>query len=180
MNSEENDEPELGLSFIRLMPLSWQLSDADAGSLKEEQQRMRNERLFQLLLLYDEYPIDRRDEEMEHASELDRVEAKLDAVIQLLAILIAERNSGSGERLVTVAAHHLQWIEDKMTSPADGDRLQICLEVDPRLPQPLKMTARVVQLKPVAADGIRVRVKLEDQGERIQQALEKLIVHHKV
>lgn len=175
MNNNQNSGPDIGLSFTRRMGLSWEHSDSDPGNIEAEADHMRNERLFQLILLYDEYPKERRDVASEQTSDLERMEAKLDAVIHLLAFLIAESESGAGERLVNLAAHHLEWEEGRLTSPAAGDRLCILLEIDPRLPRALKMAARVTQLTPIDADCVRVRVALEDQGERVQDALEKLI-----
>ncbi|MCB1751628.1 MAG: PilZ domain-containing protein [Gammaproteobacteria bacterium] len=175
MTTVEISEPGKGLSFTGHMPLSWKQLDADAREYEEAAVRARNGRLFQLLLLYDEYPAERRDEEGEHTGELERLEAKLDAVIQLLAFLIAERNRPAEKRPVTVTAHHLAWVERSGVSPVAGERLRILLEIDPRLPQPLELTARVVRLEPAGNGAVRVQAALEDQGERVQEALEKLI-----
>ena len=72
MNLKDNGEPDTGLNFTRRMPLFGQLFDEDVCDLEMEAQRMRNKRVFQLLLLYDEYPIERRNEEGgKHTSELD-------------------------------------------------------------------------------------------------------------
>jgi len=175
MNNKEQSEAGIGLSFARRMPLSWQRFKTDADGQEAGGESMRNERLLQLFLLYDDYHPDRREEEREYNNDLERVEAKLDAVIQLLGFLIRQRESNSGEHLVSVAAHFLEWDDEKQNTPATGDRLWVFLDIDPRLPQSLKMAGSVVQLTPVEADRIKVRVKLEDQGERIQEVLEKLI-----
>lgn len=175
MNGNENSGPGIGLSFTRLMPLAWQRVGKDADASASEAEQNRNERLLQLLLLYDDYPADRRNQEGEHSGDLERIEAKLDAVIHLLASLISQRESGLEKRLVSVAAQYLEWIEGKLTAPAAGDPLCILLEIDPRIPQPLKMVAQTVQLKPVDDDNVRVRVKLQNPGERAQEALEKMI-----
>lgn len=72
MNLKDNGEPDTGLNFTRRMPLFGQLFDADACDLEVEAQGIRNKRVFQLLLLNDEYPIERRNEEGgKHTSELD-------------------------------------------------------------------------------------------------------------
>lgn len=175
MNSNDESGPGIGLSFTRRMPLSWKCFAATAGGREERVERMRNERLLQLLLFFDEYHNDRRDEEGDHKSDLERVEAKLDAVIHLLRFLIEQNEGGADESLVTVAAHHLEWTEEKRNTPARRDRVWVLLEIDPRLPQALKLAAEVVQLTPIGADQVKVRVKLSDQGGRAQEALEKLI-----
>lgn len=74
MNSKEISEPGIGLSFTRLMPLTWQQAETDAGGLETEVEQIRNDRLLQLLLLYDDYPADRRDQEGEHTIRLAALE----------------------------------------------------------------------------------------------------------
>lgn len=69
MNGNENSESGFGLSFTRLMPLNWQHPEKDAAVFAVELEQLRNERLLRLLLFYDDYPIERRNQTGEHEGE---------------------------------------------------------------------------------------------------------------
>lgn len=175
MSGDKIDDSGIGLSFSSRMPLRWQRLDPDTDGFAAQRERLRNERLLQLLLLYDDYPIERRDGEGEQNSDLARLEAKLDAIIQLFATLIKGSEEEAPVRLVTISANYLEWEDRQLDGLALQDRLWILLQIDPRLPQPLKMAGSVVQITYVENSAAKIRVQLDKLGEFGQQALEKLI-----
>ena len=176
MHNETSSGPEIGLSFTSQMHLTWQ-PFAQATELRDntEELRLRNRRLLQLLLFYDGYHPEQRTEEIDQKNGLDRIEAKLDAVIQLLSFLCSQPDTDEEQRLVSLSAHYLEWAETEQIAPAVGERLHIRLGIDPRLPQPLELVGSVVQRIPQEVDRVKVRIALHDLGEPLQGILEKVI-----
>lgn len=136
----------------------------------------KNERLLRVALLSDEHPPERVDEEIGHPGELQRIESKLDLVLELLAELLTDSDAGMQPRSVRLGARGLEWVEPGQ-APAIGSTVVVSFVPDPGLPRPLSFHTRVLEVLP-EAQGSRVRVRFEVEGDAVRELLERLIFRH--
>jgi len=173
------NEPEAlsdGLLLEAVMPLNWQeLGEMEKG-VRPLFPAEKNERLLRVALLSDEHQLERVDEEIGHPGELQRIESKLDLVLELLAELLTDSDAGMQPRPVRLAARGLEWVEPGPV-PAAGSTVVVNFIPDPGLPRPLSFTARVLEVL-AETQGSRVRVRFEAEGDAVRELLERLIFRH--
>jgi hypothetical protein len=104
-----------------------------------------NEHLLRLLLFSDEWRPE-GDEEKEYATELLRIEAKLDLVLELLATLQPEERSLEICH-ASFSAAGVHWRPEAGEVPETGAPVWILLRPDQRLPRPLQLPAVVTEKK---------------------------------
>lgn len=88
-------------------------------------------------------PDSERESDHAYSKTLDRIEAKLDLSLTLLARLIGQQAILPPQRAVTLAAEGLSWSCPPDEAPADGSDVLIALYLSPRLPEPLHLWSRV-------------------------------------
>ena len=120
----------------RSLPLDWRPLDAEAQSLNTE----HNHLVFSLLDNLDEPAFQKS--ESEHASELMRLDAKLNVIMQLLGQLLQSRQSPQAAVAIRFSSDTLAWRVAQ--APAIGSRLQVSLYPDQTIPLALRFEARVL------------------------------------
>ncbi len=129
-----------GVSYTTTLPLSWR----DAGSIapsKIEHWQHTNLALLHALATIESIPGDRENELGPAAKAYERLEAKVDVMLDMLGRLLAERIEIPPEHALTLRADGLEWLD--RSAPAAGSEVVISLYLSPKLPQPLSLTASV-------------------------------------
>lgn len=122
----------------RSMPLTWMRQESTTASINPAQ----NHIVFSLLDNLDESPIS--TPETEKASELLRIESKLNVITQLLGLLLQDQQSPREATRVRFSNDTLAW--QVISSPPVGAELQVSLYPDANLPVALVFQARVLSV----------------------------------
>ncbi len=115
------------------------------------------------------------DEEPELAEDLQRLDAKLNVLIQLVARLLIRDASLPPLRSVRFHAAGLEWrIDDEDVHPGTG---LVTLHVSRHFPQPLVLPGRIVGVRG-DADGRWVSFAFEGLAPTVIELLERMIFRH--
>ncbi|MEJ2362089.1 MAG: PilZ domain-containing protein [Gammaproteobacteria bacterium] len=123
----------------RSMPLTWTRQESTAASVNPA----LNHIIFSLLDNLDEPLMSTPDSET--ASELLRIEAKLNVITQLLGLLLQERQSPQEAITVRFSNDSLAW--HVISAPPVGTLLQVSLYPEVNLPIALGFEARVLAVE---------------------------------
>lgn len=168
MHHETPDSFGTGLLLEDRLPLHWRVAvTPDAAP----QLQLSNEETLRVILSLDEHHVEAGDENPEFAHEVQRLESKINLILELVSQLLARQLQLPEELPVRLSAHEIEW--ETATAPAAGSPVVIEAYVCPRYPRPLFLPATV---QGVAAG--RARAVLDDLGEPVQELLEKLIFRH--
>ena len=173
MEQDDSKLQEQGLVYEGMTDLAWESRSEDKQGSAMGTETNRNERLLRVLSLFDEQIPERSEDETEAMSELLRIETKLDLVLELLSSLVASNEKKLRRLPIRLGAYGIEW-EEESIAPADGELLWLQFKLDLRLPQPLCLPARVVDVQ--AQPGKHtVRAEFEFQGAELPELLEKFI-----
>jgi Atypical PilZ domain, cyclic di-GMP receptor len=168
MTEQEAGSLGSGLVLEDRMPLRWSVSETPGGAPHQQQ---ANEETLRVILSLDEHHVEASDENPEFAHEVERLETKINLILELVSQVLARHLQLPEARPVRLSAHEIEW--ETATAPAVGSPVVIEAYVCPRYPRPLFLPATV---QGVAAG--RARAVLDDLGEPVQELLEKLIFRH--
>lgn len=115
------------------------------------------------------------DEQHELAEDLQRVEFKLNVLIQLVARLLAKSSDVPPVRSFRLNAHGLEWLtagEELLPGPA-----LISLHVSRHFPQPLKLPGRILG-QHRDGEGTWARFAFEGLTPSVVELLERLVFRH--
>jgi len=166
----------VGLAYHDEMPLGFralaQLPD------EAELQRLNTENHQILLLdasLEERHPVDPKDDDAIMRHELERLESKLNVIMQLLSRLLARDNVLPGDRKFRLAADGIEWDHDSMV-PLESAGI-VSLHINRTLPYPLELAGHVVGCHQA---GVRHRVAFAFDGvsANVVELLEKMIFRH--
>lgn len=166
----------VGLAYHDEMPLGFRAIAAIPD--EAELLRLSNENQQILLLdasLEERHPIDPKDDDVVVRHELERLESKLNVVMQMLARLLARENVLPGDRKFRLAADGIEWDNDE---PLKVDTLgMVALHINRTLPYPLQLPGKVVGCH---ANGSKHRVAFVFDGvaPHVIELLEKMIFRH--
>jgi len=149
-----------------------QAEGSDDGSLMS-MVNIRNQRLLQGLIALDD---SRRSDEGERSPEMIRLESKLDLLLDMMAVLVQRGEQHLRRTPVRLAASWLEW-QGVDGAVQVGEQVWVYLQIDPRLPQPLKLLAQVVTAEG-AGEYARVHVRLTQLSEECRDLLEKVIFRY--
>ncbi len=166
----------VGLAYHDSMPLGFRPLAAlpDAAELL----RINNENQQILVLdasLEERHPVDPKDDDAIMRHELERLESKLNVIMQLLSRLLARENIVPADRKVRLAPDGIAWDHDvALTLESVG---VAALHINRSLPYPLELVGRVVGCQ--QTDGIyRVAFAFEGVAANVIELLEKMIFRH--
>lgn len=160
-----------GVYFQAELPLAWHATEALA--VEAIQEWMHSNAVLLRALATMEAPAGERDIEStaENDKRLERLEAKLDLTLDLLAKLMARDTPKPPACPATVSATAIEWTSS--AAPACGTGM-ITLYIDPRLPQPLRLPAWVAE-SALTNDGHRTVAEFlhldEDTGEWLERTV---------
>lgn len=157
-----------GLVLEERLPLRWRAA-GPAGMTAVHLQH-DNEATLRALLSLDQHHIEVGEEGTEVAHELERLESKLNLVLDLLGQVLAHQLDIPPAVPVWLAAHQVEWQGEPPAAPGGG---VLELYLSTRYPRPLYLPATLH-----AAGGGRVRATFGELGEPVQDLLEQLIFRH--
>ena len=174
-NSEANPLAD-SLVYTATLPLSWTPRDHDCSDSEYVRVAEHNEHVLRCANLLGEQIRERVDEESETDSALMRLEAKVNLLLELVSKLDQRINQIPEAIQVRLASNGIEWICGG-TPPALDSSIWINLHIDNRIPEAMKIPARVLTLCE-EPNGTSVGAKFESLGEIAQELMEKIIFRH--
>ena len=174
-NSEANPLAD-SLIYTATLPLSWTPMDNNCPESEYVIVAEHNEHVLRCANLLGEQIREKVDEESETDSALMRLEAKVNLLLELVSKLGQRINQIPEAKQVRLASGGIEWITDS-APPAIGSSIWINLHIDNRIPEAMKIPARVLTLHE-DLHGSGVGAKFEPLGEMVQELMEKMIFRH--
>lgn len=150
------------------LPLRWRVSETPAAA---PHLLLSNEETLRVILSLDEHHVEASDENPEFAQEVQRLESKINLILELVSQVLARQLQLPEALPVRLSAHDIEW--ETAAAPAAGTPLLLEIYVCVRYPRPLYLPATVQ-----TASAGRVRAVFNDLGESVQELLERLIFRH--
>jgi hypothetical protein len=172
MEERMSDPLERGLVYKGEAGVAWELRLAETQEPTGAETE-KNERLLRVLSLFDEQGPERAEEEVEAVPELIRLETKLDLILELLFELVSTNEDKLRRVSIQLGAYGMEWEQDGLP-PDIEDPVWVALRLDRRLPQPIRLPARVLVVQSKGS-GHLVRVAFEHQRGELLELLEKFI-----
>ncbi len=164
------------LVYTARLPISWSPRDPSGSDSEYVRVAEHNEHVLRCANLLGEQHRDRVDEESETDSALMRLEVKVNLLLELVAQLDQRTNQIPEATEVRLASGGIEW-KCGDTPPALDSTVWINLYIDNRIPDAMKIPARVLTLRE-EPPGSNVGAKFESLGEMVQEHLEKMIFRH--
>jgi hypothetical protein len=164
------------LVYEDVLPLSWAALDDGSSAVNYSRVAEHNEHILRCVNLLSDQIKEKVDDESETEPALVRMEAKINLILEMLSKLAIEREGTPQPVQIRVAATGIEWLCTN-TQPSAGDKIQIKLHIDYRVPGALQLLGQVVSLTDTPS-GTAVHARFEDVGEGVQDQLEKLIFRH--
>jgi len=167
-----------GLAYADTLPLGFERPEklpegaSLAGINQESQQVLVADASLDEQRSYSEK---KGDEEHELAEELQRVEFKVNVLIQLVARLLNQSGDRPPVRSFRLNAHGLEWLLAG-EEPLPGVGL-VSLHVSRNFPQPLLLPGRIVGQQR-DAEGTWVRFAFEGLTPSVTELIERLVFRH--
>lgn len=164
------------LVYEDMLPLSWAAMDEESSAVNCSRVAEHNEHILRCVNLLSDQIKEKVDDESETESALVRMEAKINLILEMLSKLTIEREGTPQPVQIRVAATGIEWLCME-SPPSVGDKIQIKLYIDSRVPGALQMLGEVISLSDTPSGAV-VHARFEDVGEAVQDQLEKLIFRH--
>lgn len=164
-----------GISLEATLPLEW-LPLPQLTLANTELQRQGNVALLRALASIETTVPERELHAEATQMALERVEAKLDIVFLLIARLAGARALLPQEINVMLSSTQITWLDTEKT-PSIGQMVQIGLYLNPRLPQPLLLTASIKEVLEKEG-GKEVIATLQDTGAELEEWLTRTIFRY--
>lgn len=155
-----------------LFPLVW---EPCTGELSEPARRAVDEANVTTLrnyLLLDSRTYEAGDEREEATPELQRLEQRLNLVIDLLAQVLSRDLQLPTPASCEVSRDAVVWTAASL--PAVGDRIKLSLYLNPHYPRPLVLYGNIESLQ-ARAEGRCARMALSELTEPVAEGLDRLI-----
>ncbi len=158
-----------GVFYHSNLPLQWR--DEPLPTAWALQQQMRTNTVLLHALAAMETPLTEQEVDVSAtmAKILDRLEAKLDLAVSLFSQLIASQTPLPAAHPATLSAEAIEWTAPD--GPAANRDIALSLFIDPRLPQPLQLPARVITCVN-QPEGVRTFAKFSRLTDEVQDWLE--------
>jgi len=166
----------VGLAYHDRMPLGFRPLAAQPDGAELERLNAENQQILQLdAALEERHPVDPKDDDAVMRHELERLESKLNVIMQLLGHLVAREKILPADRRFRLAADGIEWDHDAAL-PVDSAGV-VTLHINRALPHPLELAGRVVGCHP-SDGGHRVAFAFEGVAPNVVDLLEKMIFRH--
>lgn len=174
MSAERQTEPMgIGVVYEDRLPLAATVLSSPWESSQRLRLEQANVDLLKTLVALEEGSSDSNGEE-EKDPDLQRVEFKVNLVLDLVARLYMDHLALPPLTPVRLSGETLEWLETP--APAPGTWLQVQLYISQRFPQPLILLGSA---EPSAADSAYpCCMRLDGLSQPLQDALERFIFRH--
>jgi hypothetical protein len=160
------------LTIAGNLPVSWRCVTADEAALLAPQYASHNASLLRIMQLVETSGSAEHGDEANASSELHRIEAKLDLVVDLLGELLGKQHAAPACLPVRC---NVETLELQLESaPAVGAQVAIELYLNPRLPRPLRFIA-ICEQAVASSQGSAVSFRWLDLGPPVREELERQI-----
>ncbi len=149
------------------LPVTWRPQGASSAEQLLSLQ-VANHEVLQTILSLDEHHPELDEEPAEVAIELQRLEFKLNLVLDLLGHVLSKQLELPARVPVRLAADCIEW---QAATPLPGSKVLVEVYLSHHYPRPLVLPG----VARAATRGGYVQVAFHDLGEPVQNALEKLI-----
>ena len=118
-----------------------------------------------------------REEQPELYQEIERLNARLDLLIDMVGRLNAEQREDGATRRVRLAVDHVEFVASRQDAePGQGGCLTLQLHMS--VPEPLRLSGKVVSERTDQAGRRWVRFEPFTMSNRLHDALNQLIFRH--
>jgi hypothetical protein len=161
--------------FNTILPLSWEVA-APVSAFAAEERQQSNIALLRALSTLESATSDKESEFGSAAQKtLERLEAKTDMALTLLAGLLANREPLPPAQPISVSAQGMAWLGP--TGPEPGATLLLSIYLSPRFPLPLRLTATVITSEPQAEERL-TRASFTDLTPEMLDWLERTVFRY--
>lgn len=168
------------LTFEGLLPLEWSAIPERPDLQRCADFNAANERLLHLITALEDhrpeqpYPDDHAGT---HSADLQRIEYKLDIMLELVGEIFAAQHSQPQARAVQFNAHGIRWNGSASDVPREGSLVRVSLYPFPALPRCLQMVVEVTRVQDCGHNQ-SVSGRFSDLSEATVDQLEKFIFRH--
>jgi hypothetical protein len=164
-----------GVSYHAAMPVSWR-PETNVSASAVEQWMHGNIILLHALATMEAVQSEKEsDTAPAMAKTVERLEAKVDLALALIAKLLAQDTALPPARPVTLAAESMEWLAQD--GPEPGADILISLYISPKLPQPLMLPASVASVLK-EQEGMRIQVVFTHLSEEAQDWLARTVFRY--
>jgi len=153
------------------LPISWRYTDAP-GATVLSQARQSNLVLLHALSTLESAPEKDHDADPAISKAVDRLEAKLDVALGMLARLVAEQTNIPACAQVTLGARQIEWCEAS-TLPTRDSVVCILLHLSKKLPEPMQLYGRVISVQ-----GDRCVAEFIDLDEELEEWITRTLFRY--
>lgn len=139
----ENAESFEGVALHDRLPFQWKPADLD-NAMELDNVNQETARVLQAMAVFEEAPREYSSDGSQGSQELFHLEAKVDVLLSLMGSLIAERSTGAAPHSLILRSRSLEWTGGESEAYQAGDTGYAVLFVNPTLPLPLRLPARIV------------------------------------
>jgi len=169
----DNSEESVPLCYQDVIPVEWELLKQPADAALQQHTRHDNIILLQGLLTVDEQPVIEHDEELSSlGQELQRIDRKMNLVLELLSQTLRSWRSLPMPVSVKLTTGNAEWTVDRELPV--GEPILIRFYLSPVLPNPFIVTGKV-QLCNKREGRNHALVLFDGLGGQVRDVLEKVI-----
>jgi len=118
-----------------------------------------------------------REEQPELYQEVERLNARLDLLIDMVGRMMADQRQDSPTRQVRLAVEQVEFVA-KPEYAAPGQRGLLALQLHVSVPEPLRLPGEIVSEQTDSADRRWVLFKPLEMSSRLNDALDQLVFRH--
>jgi len=165
-----------GVYFEAFLPLGWTPVSFPIPSFTLEEWMQTNVTLLRALATMEALPIDKENEPgSSSAKAIDRLEAKVDLSLALLAKLLARDTHFPQRAPARLFANKMEWISQE--GPEQGARVALTLFLSHKIPQALVLPANVTKSEK-QPDGLHICATFAQLSEEMQDWLERTVFRY--
>jgi hypothetical protein len=168
MTMSDSTSSGLGVVLEEALPVSWRPLEAPVSPDEQLRLAAHNNEILQVVLALDEHHVEWGEEQAELAAELQRLEFKLNLVMEMLAQVLAQHLRLPPRAAVRLAVDHIEWADTR--APVPGSLVQVELYLCARYPRALILPAMAERAPPGQACA-----RFQPMDHAMQEALEKII-----
>ena len=166
----------VGLAYHDEMPFGFRALAAIPEEAELRRLNSENQQILQLdASLEERHPVDAKDDDPVMRREFERLESKLNVIMQLLSRLLARENILPEDRKFRLAADGIEWDND---APLKVDSVGIVtLHINRTLPHALELPGKIVGCNQ-RGNKYRVAFVFDGVAANVIDLLEKMIFRH--
>jgi hypothetical protein len=172
MVEQNKDSLGSGLVLEEYLPLACVVQNAPLDPQRVVSLQNANERVLNTVTAIEESRAEVSDEYVGMANELQRIEFKLNLVLDLVSQVLLHNLPLPPRTAVRLGADRIEW--GSRTAPAAGQSVIVELYLNTRFPRPVMLPAKVANVDE-RPQGAWVVARLEPLGDTVTDMLEKLI-----